>query len=63
MIRFVGYFEEIELMGLASRVEINARGETRVMATYKQKGKSSICHSFIVGHYIGKNPKIMLLCG
>lgn len=56
MIRFVGYFEEIELMGLASRVEINVRGETRVMATYKQKGKSSICHSFILGHYIGEKP-------
>lgn len=44
MIRFVGYFEDIELMGLAGRVEINVRGETRVMATYKQKGKSSICY-------------------
>ena len=44
MIRFVGYFEDIELMGLESRVDINVRGETRVMATYKQKGKSSICY-------------------
>ena len=39
MIRFVGYSEDIEMMGLASRVEIKVRGEIRVMAIYEQKVK------------------------